>query len=373
MKRIAGALATVVALFFAASCGAATGGTRRPDAARVETTPPSCAPGGAGMTNCGAASESCCTSLEVAGGEFDRYSAEVTTHSDKSGDGGKADEIYPATVSRFRLDKYEVTVGRFRQFVSAWNGGYRPPTGSGKHTHLNGGRGLVDGATDLPDGGAVTYETGWQVTDERNVAPTDANLSSCLQSSTWTHLAATHENLPINCVSWKEAYAFCVWDGGFLPSEAESEYAAAGGSQQRKYPWGGTDPGKSNEYAIYDCNYERSATELTCTGPENIAPVGTATRGAGRWGQLDLAGNVLEWTLDRDCSSAPAPVRGDTLPGYVSPCTDCACLAAGAPYRVLRGGDYRSDASYLNPTFRHVFPPARRLQLLGLRCARTPG
>ena len=29
----------------------------------------------------------------------------------------------PATVSDFRLDKYDVTVGRFRQFVKAWNGG----------------------------------------------------------------------------------------------------------------------------------------------------------------------------------------------------------------------------------------------------------
>jgi len=47
-------------------------------------------------------------------------------------------------VGDFKLDKYEVTVGRFRQFVAAWNGGagYTPPAGSGKHTHLNGGNGL---------------------------------------------------------------------------------------------------------------------------------------------------------------------------------------------------------------------------------------
>jgi formylglycine-generating enzyme required for sulfatase activity len=36
-----------------------------------------------------------------------------------------------------------------------------------------------------------------------------------------TSSAGSKENLPINCVNWWESYAFCIWDGGFLPSEAE--------------------------------------------------------------------------------------------------------------------------------------------------------
>jgi hypothetical protein len=67
------------------------------------TMPPSCAPGGPGMTNCGAASESCCTSLEVAGGTYYR-----TYTNSGSGATGEAD---PATVSSFSLDKYLVTGG----------------------------------------------------------------------------------------------------------------------------------------------------------------------------------------------------------------------------------------------------------------------
>ena len=63
-----------------------------------------------------------------------------------------------ATVSEFRLDRYLVTVGRFRAFVSAWSGGngWLPSPGSGKHTQLNGGLGLQNVADDA----GVAYETG---------------------------------------------------------------------------------------------------------------------------------------------------------------------------------------------------------------------
>ena len=91
-------------------------------------TPPSCQAGGAGLTNCGANGESCCTSLEVPGGTYYR-----TYTNDGGGPIGEAD---PATVSGFRLDKYLVTVGRFRQFVAAWNGGWLPSAGTGKQSPM---------------------------------------------------------------------------------------------------------------------------------------------------------------------------------------------------------------------------------------------
>jgi formylglycine-generating enzyme required for sulfatase activity len=266
--------------------------------------------------------------------------------------GGPTDEADLATVSGFRLDKYLVTVGRFRQFVAAWDRGWVPLAGSGKHTHLNGGKGLTNGAS------PGSYEHGWAASDTNKVAPTDANLAcTTFPYVTWTPSQGSQENLPINCVTWQEAYAFCIWDGGFLPSEAEWEYAAVGGSQEREYPWGSTDPGTRNQYAIYGCLYPSGSG--TCSSVTNIAPVGKAALGAGLWGQVDLAGEVLEFNLDWFTLS------------FVDPCTDCAYLTATSSGWVLMGGIFSAMAAYFPPA-RSSSDPYSRSDGVGFRCARAP-
>src|SRR5690606_18419557 len=94
--------------------------------------------------------EACCASPLVPGGPVD-------------------DSAGAAVVSSFRLDRFEVTVGRFRAFRAAWDAGWRPEGGSGKHVHLNGGKGLRTG-------GPPIYESGWHPSYLNWTAPTDANL-----------------------------------------------------------------------------------------------------------------------------------------------------------------------------------------------------
>jgi formylglycine-generating enzyme required for sulfatase activity len=165
-------------------------------------------------------------------------------------------------------------------------------------------------------------------------------------------------------VTWYEAYAFCIWDGGFLPSEAEWEYAAAGGSEQLEYPWGATTPGAACpgtgcQYAIYNCDYPQGPGSCTHSGVQNFAPVGSTTLGAGLWGQFDMEGEVSEWNLD-------------WYANYVDPCMDCAYLDATSN-RVFRGGGFNYGGPYVTPPYR-IFdePTDHNYVSYGFRCARTP-
>lgn len=152
----------------------------------------------------------------------------------------------PATVSDSRLDKYEVTVGRFRRYMEAIVKGWRPANGDGKHTHLNGGRGLVNAATG-------DFETGWNTewvkSYQSNLDTWSGSLYYC--GAAWSESPGEHENRPILCQGCESAYSFCIWDGGFLPTEAEWNYAAAGGDEQRRYPWGDATP--AYPLATYGC------------------------------------------------------------------------------------------------------------------------
>ena len=340
--------------------GGADGGTD--DAGTIHA--PSCAPGGPGMTDCGNGGESCCASPVVQGGTFFR-----TYTNSGVGPTGEAD---PATVSGFRLDRYEVTVGRFRQFVAVappgWGqSGWLPTEGSGRHTHLNGGEGLsTPGAPESP------FELGWEAANDMAVDPTEY-LACDADYATWTPEPGANEKLPINCVSWAEAYAFCIWDGGFLPSEAEWEYAAADGSEQREFPWGSTPPGSASQYAVYDCGYPSGSA--TCSGVSNIAPVGTASLGAGAWGQLDLAGNVNEWTLDIVNEAFVQNPRCAAGQACSLPCVDCLDRRAydTLPLEVDMGGDFDERTAWLLPPSRHKPDVAApRDARIGFRCARSP-
>jgi len=330
------------------ACGVACAPGQICVAGACRASPPSCAPGGPGMTNCGDGHESCCTTLTVPGGTFYR-TYDPIEYAD------------PATVSTFLLDEYLVTFGRFRQFVTAANNGWLPQAGSGKHTYLNHGLGLVDVTGTQADGG-LGYEPGWLPTADAvgNVSP--AGGFDPYSGLPVVGMYPDGENLPASSVNWYMAYAFCIWDGGFLPSEAEWEYAAAGGKQERRYPWGSTEPGTANQYAIYGCLYPQGSGACADDPLLNNAPVGTARRGAGLWGQLDLAGDAAEWVLDVSLA-------------YYVPCTDCGAFSTAPPGPVIRGGAMDGTLADLpaeNRGEQDGHDPSERGIDFGFRCARAP-
>ena len=312
--------------------------------------PASCTSGDGGVTNCASAdggTTSCCTSFPVTGGTFDRSYDDVTYTNGS----------FPATVSGFRLDRFEITVGRFRPFVAAVVGGWRPSAGAGVHTHLNGGQGL-----NATGGG---HETGWDATNwNGDLATTTSDWNTNLVCDptyeTWTPSVGANESLPVGCVTWYEAYAFCIYDGGFLPSEAEWNYAAAGGggSQgQRAYPWSVPSTATTIDCAL--ANYAGADGGLLCEATGAKAVGSESPAGDGLFGQADLAGNVWEWNLDEYAMA------------YVDPCPDCANLTP-ATNRVLRGASFNDATSNVLVSTRYDASPTARFYNVGARCARVP-
>lgn len=291
----------------------ACGSTTPHCASGVCGAPPSCA----GLANDCDGNASCCSSSILPKGTYNRSN----------------DPSYPATVSRFRLDNYEVTVGRFRKFVAAYSQNMIS-AGAGKNPN------------NPSDPG---WSTSWNELLPANA--TELKESLAVEGATWTAAAGANENLPMNYIHWYLANAFCTWDGGRMPTEAEWNYAAAGGNEQRLYPWGNQAP--SELRAVYDCNYD----DPNC----NVAPVGSVSTGTGLWGQLDLAGNVSEWTLD----GAKTPYADGGV------CVDCANLT-DVDFRHFRGGDYNDPTTELLNSRRNGYTPTESRIERGVRCARAP-
>jgi formylglycine-generating enzyme required for sulfatase activity len=168
---------------------------------------------------------------------------------------------------------------------------------------------------------------------------TSANYAS------WTPSASTQESWPINCASWYEAYAFCIWDGGFLASEIEWDNAAIGGTEGRFFPWG-SDP-VSLTRALY--------------GATRLEPVGQRPAGNGRWGHADLLGMLTEFVYD---------VR---VTQYAANCADCARDDVNGE-RTTRGQDFRVAEGTLTSfggLSRSGMYVGDRNAATGFRCART--
>jgi len=188
----------------------------------------------------------------------------------------------------------------------------------------------------------------------------------------WDHPA--FDNYPVVGVSWSAAKYFCEWRTAYLnayratkgefrmpnfrlPTEAEWEYAARGGRDMAKYPWGG--PYIRNQKGCMLANFKPNRGNYYDDGFAYTAEV--ASYFSNDYGLYDMSGNVSEWVEDAYYSAA-YPVVWDLNPTYFDP---------DEPRKVIRGGSWKDVSFFLETGSRtYEFQDSTRAYI-GFRCAMT--
>jgi formylglycine-generating enzyme required for sulfatase activity len=275
--------------------------------------------------------------VKVEGGTFQMGNpyAEAT----KKGD---ADEkpVHSVTLSSYYIGKYEVTVKEYKEFIS-----------DKTFTEFSSLR-----SHKLPS----KPDSAWLAEHP------DTKNYWALQSTTWWGWV---DQYPMQHITWYDAIAYCNWlseklglekcyyvnddfgvscdftkNGYRLPTEAEWEFAARGGTKSKGYRYSGSD--NSADVAWYD-------DTSFLRGPQKIG-----TKSANELGIYDMSGNVWEWCYDYFgyyTSAAQTNPKYETSTGY----------------RILRGGSWHYAGNYTTVTTRDGPEPGFTNFMYGFRIAKN--
>jgi formylglycine-generating enzyme required for sulfatase activity len=263
------------------------------------------------------------------------------------------DELFEVAVplGAFSIDAFEVTVGRFKNFIAMLDGSeWAPKPGEGAYP--------AAGPSD-PDAGIINgWDPSWNARLPRGYPGSLVSAACTAEQGTWN----TDSTRPINCVSWFAAYAFCIWEGGRLPSEVEWEYAA-GDTHDYIFPWGNEPaPPVLAEGPVPQLHpfCDSTAQPKPC-GADALFSVGLLLPGSSQdVGAFDQAGNVSEWVLDWYSKDWHQHPDADNFPNLTQ---------ADSPGRVIKGGDVLSNSAvYVRAVARAAREPTAAHYTTGFRC-----
>jgi formylglycine-generating enzyme required for sulfatase activity len=204
--------------------------------------------------------------------------------SDEDEDDAKpAHTIY---LDKFYIDMYEVTNAQYRRFVQET--GRKEPEG-------------------------------YKIVDDESIDFLEPGFKP------WSDPAFNAGNMPVVCVTWEDAKEYVKWAGKRLPTEAEWEKAARGGTVGQRYPWGSDLPPTYKVGNLADEVFSRTYKNFSAIagyisgyndGFVHIAPVGRfSTNG---YGIYDMCGNVSEFCSDWYDKNYYANSPKQNPPGAVS-------------------------------------------------------
>jgi formylglycine-generating enzyme required for sulfatase activity len=300
--------------------------------------------------------------------------AEFFMGSERPESRGNEKPVIKVRVDAFLIDERDVTNADFRKFVTAT--GYKT-TAERPVDWEEIKKQLEPGTPKPPEESLQPGSMVFKPTDGPVDLKEMAGWWAWTIGADWQHPAGSKSNLdgldnhPVVQVSWDDAVAYAKWVGKRLPTEAEWEFAARGGLEGKRFPWG--DEFKPNgKFMTNTWTGEFPHKNTKEDGFERTSPVKTYP--ANGYGLYDMGGNVWNWVSDwyRVDIHARNKLDQKSCHNPQGPKSSYSPAHPNQQERVTKGGSFLCHVDYCEsyrPAARRGTPPDTGMSHIGFRCA----